>query len=119
MTTKLGTYTFVNEPEIDFSLNASIVERQKYVGGAGLDYTGNGPLKIVLKGILTGDNCYTDRGTLIAMLKAGNKVDFYSEAISYGSAGSPKSVYVDSMSFGHPVGKLKQVPFTIGLEEET
>jgi len=119
MTTKLGAYTFVNEPEIDFSLNAAIVERQKYAGGTGLDYAGHGPLKIVLKGVLTGSNCYTDRDTLIGMLKAGNKVDFYSEAISYGSPGSPKSVYVEDMSFGHPVGKLNQVPFTISLKEES
>jgi hypothetical protein len=119
MTTKLGTYTFVNEPEIDFGINAAIVERQKYAGGTGLDYAGHGPLNIVLKGILTGDNCYTDRGTLITMLKTGNKVDFCSEAISYGTPGSPKSVYIRDMSFGHPVGRVKQVPFTISLEEET
>ena len=119
MTTKLGSYTFVNEPEIDFGINAAIVERKKYAGGTGLDYAGHGPLNIVLKGILTGDNCYTDRDTLIALLKAGNEVDFYSEAISYGTSGSPKSVYIRDMSFGHPVGKIKQVPFTINIAEES
>jgi len=55
----------------------------------------------------------------MADLKRGDKVDFCSEAISYGTPGSPKSVYIRDMSFGHPVGRVKQVPFTISLEEET
>ena len=119
MTVKLGSYTFVNEPQVDFGLDASLAEKKKFGGGTTFDCSGHGALTITLTGMLTGDTCYTDRDTLLGLLKAGSKVDFYADTISYGSVGFPKSVWIRSMNFNHPVGKVKQVPYTIVLAEET
>ena len=119
MTVKLSTYTFVNEPQIDFDIDAKLSEKPKFGGGTTRDYTGHSDLAITLSGRLTGSNCYSDRDTLIGLLKDGSKVNFYADTIGYGSAGSPKSVWIRKMSFGHPVGKLNQVPYTIVLVEET
>lgn len=119
MTVKLGTYTFVNEPRISFGIDVALAGKKKYGGGTTFDYTGHSPLTIVLSGKLTGSNCYTDRDTLIALAKGGSKVDFYADTISYGSAASPKSVWIKKMTFEHPVGKIEQVSYTITLVEET
>ena len=119
MTVKLSSYTFVNEPEIDFDVKAELADKFKFGSGTTLDYTGISSLKITLAGKLTGANAHADRDTLIGLLKGGVKVDFYADTIGYGSVASPKSVWIKKMSFGHPVGKLNQVPYTITLLEET
>jgi len=119
MTVKLGTYTFANEPQIDFDIEADLANKFKFGSGTTLDYTGHSGLRVVLTGKLTGASAYADRDTLIGLLKDGSKVDFYADTIGYGSAASPKQVWIKKMSFGHPVGKLNQVPYTITLLEET
>jgi len=119
MTVKLGSYTFANEPQIDFDLDAKLSEKPKFGGGTTRDYTGHGDLRITLAGKLTGSSCYSDRDTLLGLLKGGAKVDFYADTVGYGSAGSPRSVWIRKMGFGHPVGRHRQVPFTITLVEET
>lgn len=119
MTVKLGAFDFVNEPQIDFGLDADLAGKEKFGGGTTYDHTGNSGLTITLTGKLTGANAHSDRDALIGLLKAGSKVDFYADTVGYGSAGSPKSVWIRKMSFGHPVGKLNQVPYTIVLVEET
>lgn len=119
MTVKLGSYTFVNEPQIDFGLDADLAGKKKFGGATTYDYTGNNGLTITLTGKQTGANAHSDRDTLIGLLKAGAEVDFYADTIGYGSSGSPKSVWIRKMSFGHPVGKLNQVPYTLVLVEET
>jgi len=73
VTVKLGTYTFVSEPEIVFDLDAELAEKPKYGGGTTLTHVGNGPLRITLTGKLTGANRYADRDTLIGLLKSGSK----------------------------------------------
>lgn len=119
MTVKLGSFTFANEPQIDFEIGADLSVKPKFGGGTTRDYVGHGDLKITLTGKLTGSGCHSDRDTLIGLLKGGAEVDFYADTVGHGSAGSPKSVWIKSMSFGHPVGKLNQVPYTIVLVEET
>jgi len=119
MTVKLGSYTFANEPEVGFAIDSALAGKEKYGGGTAFDCTGHGALTITLSGKLTGTNAHSDRDTLIGLLKGDAKVDFYADTIGYGSAASPKQVWIKKMSFGHPVGKLNQVPYTITLLEET
>jgi len=119
VTVKLGTYTFVTEPEIVFDLEAELAERPKYGGGTTLAYVGHGSLRITLTGKLTGANRYADRDTLLGLLKSGNKQEFYADSIGDGDAANPKQVWITRMSFSHIAGKPNQVPYTIVLEEET
>jgi hypothetical protein len=119
VTVKLGTYTFVSEPEIVFDLDAELAEKPKYGGGTTLTHVGNGPLRITLTGKLTGANRYADRDTLIGLLKSGSKQEFYADSIGYGSASEPKQVWISRISFSHIAGKPTQLPYTIVLLEET
>lgn len=119
MTVKLSTFTFVNEPQIDVGIDEDLADKRKFGGGTTFDGVGHGALKITLSGMLTGANAHSDRDTLIGLLKGDAKVDFYADTIGYGSIESPKSVWIKSMGFNHPVGKLNQVPYTIVLLEET
>lgn len=119
MTVKLDTYTFSPKPQITIGSQADLADQQKYGGGTTKDYTGCGPIIIKLEGELTGANRYTDRDALMAILTAGAKVDFYADDITYGSVGSPKSVWVKGYEFAHASGEPDPVPFTILLEEET
>lgn len=119
MTVKLGGYVFDPEPEIVFDLEADLAERQKYGGGATLSYVGHGSLRITLTGRLTGANRYSDRDTLLGLLKSGAKQEFYADTIGYGSETSPKHVWIERMSFSHVAGKPGAVGYTIILREET
>ena len=119
MTVKLGSYIFTAEPEILFELEADLAERRKYGGGTTLSHVGVGPLRITLTGRLTGPNRYTDRDTLLGLLKSGSKQEFYADTIGYGSADSPKQVWIESLSFTHVAGKPNQVAYRIILREET
>jgi len=119
VTVKLGTYTFVSEPEIVFDLDAELAEKPKYGGGMTLTYVGTGAMRITLTGKLTGANRYADRDTLIGLLKSGSKQEFYADSINYGSAAEPKQVWIERMSFSHIAGKPTQVSYTIVLLEET
>ncbi len=119
MTVKLGSYVFAAEPEILFELEADLAERRRYGGGTTLSHVGVGALRITLTGRLTGPNRYADRDTLISLLKSGAKQEFYADTIGYGSADSPKQVWIERMSFSHIAGKPQQVAYTIILREET
>jgi len=120
MTTKLDTHTFSIEPQITFGGEAELAEKAKFLGGTTKEYTGKSILLIQLEGNLTGSSCYTDRDTLMSiLLDSSAKVDFYSDTIAYGSAGSPKTVWVRSFTFVHPVGEQNRVNYSITLEEET
>ena len=119
VTVKLGSYVFDPEPEIVFDLEADLAERVKYGGGATLSYVGHGPLRITLTGRLTGANRYTDRDTLLGLLKSGDKQEFYADTIGYGDASNPRQVWIERMSFSHIAGKPGAVGYTIVLREET
>jgi len=119
MTVKLGTYTFSNEPSVSIGGEAELAEKKLLFGGTTKDYTGAKTIVITLEGELTGANRYTDRDTLMAILTAGSKVDFYADTIGYGSAASPKQVWVKGYNFIHTRGEPMKVPFQIILEEET
>jgi len=119
LTVKLGGYVFAAEPEILFELEADLAERRRYGGGTTLSHVGVGALRITLIGRLTGPNRYADRDTLLGLLKSGAKQEFYADTIGYGSADSPKQVWIERMSFSHIAGKPRAVGYTIILREET
>ena len=53
------------------------------------------------------------------MVTSGEKLEFYSDTISYGSSGSPKEVYIRGYNFVHSIGVEHKVPFQIILELDT
>lgn len=119
MTVKLGSHTFENEPSVEIGTDALLAAQQKHGGGQKKDYAGQGVIAIKLEGKLTGANKFTDRDALLALISGGSTIDFYADAIEYGSLGSPKSVWVKAIKFVHTVGTPRKIPYVIMLEEET
>jgi len=120
MTTKLDTFTFPFEPEIRFEREHSVAQKEvlkKF--GTSKEWLGAGSLKITLTGRLSGTNCYSDRDSLLTLFATKNTtVNFYSDTIGFGSAGSPKNVWLLNCVFIHSTGLKNVVDYTISLEED-
>jgi len=120
MTTKLDTFTFTIEPEIRFEREHNIARKdvlKKF--GTTKEWMGASSLRMILNGRLSGANCYTDRDSLLNLFATKNTtVSFYSDAIGFGSAGSPKTVWLVNCVFIHPRGAKNIIDYTITLEEE-
>ena len=119
MTVKLDAYEFDPAPSISIGSEAELAEKKILFGGTTKEYTGVKVILITLEGQLTGANRYTDRNALMAIISGGVKVNFYADTITYGSVGSPKSVWVRGYNFIHTRGDPNVVPFQIILEVET
>lgn len=119
MTTQLGSHSFTVEPSIDGHIEANLKGKQLVKAGRKRQYTGHGDLVLTLTGSLEGVDCYTDRDTIIAYVKGGAKINFYSDTISYGTSGSPKSVWVRSFDWHCPEGIPQYIEFSIVIMEET
>ena len=120
MTVKLDAFTFPIKPGVNMGSEAELAEKKLFLGGTTKEYTGRAPIFITLIGELTGASCYTNRDTLMELLRTKKeKVEFYADDISYGSSGSPISVWIRGYNFNHPVGESNSVGFQIILEEET
>jgi len=119
MTTKLDTFTFPIEPEIRFEREHSVARKEvlkKF--GTTKEWMGAGSLRISLNGRLSGANCYTDRDSILNLFATKNTtVSFCSDTIGFGSAGSPKTVWLLNCVFMHPRGAKNIVDYTITLEE--
>jgi len=120
MTTKLDTFTFPIEPEIRFEREHTVARKEvlkKF--GTAKEWMGASSLRIVLSGRFSGANCYTDRDGVLSLFATKNAaVGFYSDTISFGSAGSPKTVWLISYVFVHPRGAKNIVDYTVTLEED-
>jgi len=118
MTTKLDTFTFPIEPEIRFEREHNVARKEvlkKF--GTTKEWMGASSLRISLNGRLSGGNCYTDRDSLLNLFATKNStVNFYSDTIGFGSAGSPKTVWLVSCVFTHPRGAKNIVDYTIAVE---
>lgn len=119
MVTVIGAHYFSVEPAVDWHIEAELVGQQLAKAGKKRDYAGHGDLMMTLTGSLEGVNCYTDRDTLKEYVSDGVKKQFYSTTISYGTSGSPKSVWMKSLEVHHPQGIPQYVEFIIVLVEET
>ena len=119
MTVHLGGYDFINAPRVEMTDEAELKGMPLFGSGESQSFTGNTKAAIVLKGKLTGANCYADRDTLRLLPYGGSKVNFYATEILYGTAVSPKEVWVRNTKFIHSVGVINQVDFIITLEEDT
>lgn len=120
MTTKLDTFTFPIEPDIRFEREHNIARKEvlkKF--GTTKEWMGASSLRITLTGRLSGSNCYTDRDSILSLFSTKKQpVDFYSDTIIFGSAASPKSVWLISCVFLHPRGAKNTIDYTITLEED-
>jgi len=118
MTTKLDAFSFVPEPEIRMERDHSIARKEvlkKF--GTTKEWMGASSLRVTLTGRLGSSNCYTDRDTLLNLFATKNTtVSFYSDTIGFGSAGSPKTVWLVNCVFIHPRGAKNVVDYTITLE---
>ena len=119
MTVHLGGFDFPNAPRVEMEDEAELRGMPLFGSGEAQNYTGHMKSQIILKGKLTGVDCYTDRDTLRALPAGGTKVNFYATEISFGSLVSPKLVWVRTTKFIHPVGVINQVDFIITIEEDT
>jgi len=118
VTTKLDTFTFPIEPEIRFEREHDVVRKdvlKKF--GTTKEWMGASSIRITLTGRLSRSNCYTDRDSLLTLFASKTStVDFYSDTISYGSAGAAKTVWLINCVFLHPRGAKNIIDFTISLE---
>jgi len=118
MTTKLDIFTFPIEPEIRFERDHKVAHKdvlKKF--GTTKEWMGANSLRISLNGRLVGSDCYSNRDTLLILFSTKNStVSFYSDTINYGSAESPKTVWLISCVFVHPRGAKNIVDYTILLE---
>jgi len=118
MTTKLDTFTFTVEPEIRLEREHNVVHKEvlkKF--GTTKEWMGAASLRIVLNGRLTGLGCYSDRDSILNLFASKNStVNFYSDTIGFGSAGSPLVVWLINCVFTHPCGAKNVVDYTITLE---
>ncbi len=119
MTTKLADHTFSPMPSISIGSEVELAEKKILFGGTTMEQTGVKAVLISIEGELTGENRYTERDTLMAILTGATKVNFYSDTISYGSVGSPKSVWVRGYNFVHIKGSPNGIPFQIIMELES
>ena len=120
MTVKLDTFTFPIKPGVTIGSEAELAEKKLFLGGTTKEYTGLAPIFITLEGEFVDSDCYTDRDTLMAILRnKKEKVEFYADDIYYGSAGSPITVWMRGYNFSQPRGEKESVSYQIILEEET
>lgn len=119
MTTVLGLHSFTVEPAIDFNIEAILKGKQLAKAGKKRQYAGHGDLTMTLTGSLEGASAYSNRDILIAYLIGGTKVDFYSTTILYGTALSPKAVWIESFECNHPEGIPQYLEYVITIVEET
>jgi len=117
MTTKLDTFTFTIEPEIRFEREHNVARKdvlKKF--GSTKEWMGAGSLRIILTGQFTN---YSDRDQIRTLFASKNTtVTFYSDTISFGTAGSPVNVWLINYVFVHSRGVKQIVDYTITLEEQ-
>ena len=121
MVTKLDTFQFPVEPEIRLEKEHRIARKEvlkKF--GTSKEWMGASSLRITLTGRLSGPNCYTDRDKILNLFATkSSPVSFYSDTIGFGSAETPRSVWLVSCVFIHPRGAKNVVDYTIILEENS
>lgn len=119
MTTKVGSFTFIDpQPLVTLGGQQVVEKKQKLFSGTTMDSIAIDVIQITLEGKLMGVDKFTHRDSLIAQLSGGTSVDYYSTDISYGTPGSPKTVFVKSFAFVHPTGG-QEIQYEITLLEAT